>query len=125
MPNLRIPAQNEAAFWRGWVDGDGCVYWSSKRFNALVNLVAVRNACEAFRVWTERVSGRPAPKVMPRNDGIDLCCVAFNGTHRALEILRPLYRDATIYLDRKNAKWQLIEKELTGRLIAQPPRRRG
>lgn len=83
-------------FWRGVVDGDGCIY---RRDNmAGINLVGSRHLLDQFRGFVQSVSPACAVTVRPRKN---IFQVHTDGRHAAATITA-LYNHASTALDRKS-----------------------
>jgi hypothetical protein len=106
MPDFKPPDTQQAAFWRGWVDGDGCVS-IDKRGYLRTNLTGLPVVVNAYAAWAHAACG-----VELRVRPIGHCPwlrVGWLAGHHALPLLRVLYDGAALYLPRKYAKWQDAE----------------
>jgi hypothetical protein len=95
----RIPADLLPHYFRGYFDGNGGLsrHGTSKW---TISNSASQEFLNIFVAWVgERIGGHSAPIYL--GDGIHR--VAWSGTHRCREILDLLYRDASVFLDRKKA----------------------
>lgn len=106
-------------FWRGFVDGDGCWFVSVRdRPEVSVSIVATRAMCEKFRDWARQyVKTKAAIREHP--SGI-VCNYRIGGVWPAAKVGDELYRDSTVFLPRKRAKFEegvqaLAEYQLTCR----------
>jgi hypothetical protein len=90
------------AFWRGVLDGDGSLgirHKSSGGLEAYLSLTTKSESLkEAFCEYLKSITGRRYnPKRNKRDDIYNIGC----GGHVACKILKEIYKDCTIYLDRK------------------------
>jgi len=94
-------------FWRGVFDGDGCISKTlePKYKNSWVwtiNLVGNRPVIEKFQEYIFSYSKCRA-KIISKYGECDkeTCCISSAGVELVQNILRPIYSNANIYLDRK------------------------
>lgn len=114
-PCEQVPDHLLHHYWRGVFDGDGCISCRYRRGGSYlrwtINLYGNRAIVEGFRSFVSRfVKSRAA--IRP---DASIFRVGYGGTALPQEIAHVLYRDATIYLDRKYEKAQ--------QLLATPTRR--
>lgn len=83
-------------FWRGMVDGDGCIHFNKKGYVQL-SLVGSQDVCDKFSDYICGVAGR-VPVV--RMSSEFLFATSISGT-RAAKVIDNLYSGATTVLDRK------------------------
>lgn len=97
--------QDNLAFWRGLVDGDGCIYAPE---DGTLYLSGQPNIIDDWTQFCERITGTKG--IIRREDRprVSIGSVRFKQESKIL--LRQLYGNATIYLDRKHAKAQLWDK---------------
>ena len=92
-------------YWRGMVDGDGGMNTFRCRRSSLtkqwgIHLTGSRACVEAFASWASGICGsRAQPK--PRNHSKDCWFWAVGGNRMAPLVVRELYGDCTVSLDRK------------------------
>lgn len=94
-PKLNV--KTERHFWRGLVDSDGWVSWDGKY--PKVGLCGTYEICEGFRQFVIKFSDTKA-KVCKHGN---IYKFSTGGKH-AFNVIKELYGDATIYLDRKHQK---------------------
>ncbi len=92
-------------YWRGAFDGDGCICESSSGVWA-VNFVASHLVADAFAHFAHWSAGaRPSTK--PQREG-GVFYFRTSGIHLVRALLRALYDEAAVYLDRKHALYQRV-----------------
>jgi len=89
-------------FYRGVVDGDGSLFCSTKSKAWAFDCVGSRVFIEDFQAWLMRRLGLSATKLRCRGEAWS---VRYDGTRQVAQIGRLLYANATVFLDRKNAKY--------------------
>jgi len=92
-----IPPPLLSHYFRGYFDGNGCIARHS-RSRWIVSTVSSELFLSCFLDWIAGKLGGNRPKIT-FSDGIHR--IAWAGTHRCKEILDLLYKDATMFLDRK------------------------
>lgn len=93
-------------FWRGMVDGDGCI--STAGNQPYLCLVGSENVIDKFENVCKNISNTSAT-VLKTQDGIYKFTMA--GTNKASTISKYLYKDCSIYLDRKYKKAMKVIKQ--------------
>lgn len=95
-------------FMRGYFDGDGSVYTQDPRKNGRLNFhMSTRGTPELLKIYREVleentiIKKRTKPIRVNSGQGI----LEYGGNKIMLSIRNFLYKDATIYLDRKHAKF--------------------
>lgn len=102
-----IPENLHRHFWRGIFDGDGCISKTlePKYKNSWVwtiNLVGNRIVIEKFQEYIFSYSKCRAKILSKYGEGNEeTCCISSAGVELVQNILRPIYSDAKVYLDRK------------------------
>lgn len=87
-------------YWRGMVDGDGTlVRHPGERDKWHIRLLGTEASVEAFRSWAAPICGSTA-KSYPKGN---IWQWTVGGLSAPQAVARELYRDATVYLDRKFA----------------------
>ena len=106
--NARPPIQeyDKNAFWRGMMDGDGSlgIRKNSKgKLEAYLSLTTKSEIIkDEFCKYLQSITGHKYnPKRNKRDDIYNIGC----GGYTACKILQEIYRDATIYLNRKHQKY--------------------
>ena len=103
-----IGLENSRAFWRGVIDGDGCVTHNNQDNHAVITLSNGPDLCTQFINYIELVIGVPVSKNYPKKrEGRDSYIVGLY-SQNAYKVIKHLYSDCTIALDRKLAKAQEI-----------------
>ncbi len=86
-------------FWRGMIDGDGCVNYMKKQDLPRITLAGSFNVIEQFLIFCR--------KYTPTGSNVytfgNIFRTEFSGTH-AFKMLDILYKNSTIYLNRKYKK---------------------
>jgi hypothetical protein len=100
----KVPEHLLRHYFRGLVDGDGCIHKRKDGFYD-VSLVGTKSICESFKKWIEScgVTFRAEVKSIRRFYGI-----RFNGRKLPKSVLSLLYKNSSIYLDRKYSLCQEI-----------------
>ena len=104
------PIDNESAFWRGYFDADGGIYFYPNRRYVVAHLIALPNVMDKFAAWI-RINTLHTIKYRPEYKSL----VRFraDGTKKPLAVLNALYKNSTIYLDRKYALYQEAVRRYT------------
>ncbi len=116
-PCPRVPDEFLTAYWRGVLDGDGCIS-STKRGAWVVALVGSRFVCAGFKAFVEAVVPVHS-SVRPCNGSFR---VYYGGNESPRRILHLLYDGAAVYLDRKYKLAQDVWKSPAGRWTSLPGR---
>lgn len=99
-----IPPHLLKHYFRGYFDGNGGIS-RHKRSLWTINCCSSHRFLTRFVQWIgEQIGGHDAPVYM--GDGIHR--VNWSGTHRCREILDLMYKDATVYLDRKMEMYEAV-----------------
>ncbi len=107
-PCQQVPDELLAAYWRGIFDGDGSIgQYKTSRSNWRIYLCGSRATIEGFRVYLSQFINSAAT-VRPHGS---IFMIEYTGMRLPKTIAHLLYKDATVYLDRKY--------ELARRLIAE------
>jgi hypothetical protein len=87
-------------YYRGLVDGDGCLS-ISKDGNFIVNLVGAKPFCDGFLSFVQDNGINTISTVKPLKS---IFSISISGKENAKKISNALYKDSSIYLDRKYEK---------------------
>lgn len=93
-------------FWRGVIDGDGCLTNVNSRFPTL-SLCGSKSLCEDFRKFVLKSTIHPSKATVNKIKNRNCYTIQFR-TKIAKDICSLLYSDAKIYLDRKKIKSEII-----------------
>ncbi len=109
-PATDLPTGLYRHYWRGVFDGDGCLSGKGKYVNGesrwRVRLVGNEMIVGGFmRFVAEHAQSKAT---MGRHRSSDMRHVEYSGTQLPLSVARVLYEDATIFLDRKMALYQMM-----------------
>lgn len=97
------PSDLQRHYWRGMVDGDGSLFYSSNKW--AITLVGSLATCEAFSAWIRSLVPEVSANV---HAGHGNCWeVRVNGNRAVPVIIKQLYDRATVFLDRKMERAQL------------------
>lgn len=102
-PCMLLPPDLVRHYWRGVVDGDGCLSRSRSRKTGngspkwSINLVGSRFITKAFSDW---VRGFTKTKAKIRRRG-RVWNIGYSGNGIATAVIKTLYEDATVYMTRK------------------------
>lgn len=108
-PNLScIPTEHHHHYWRGMVDGDGCLSFNKSNRQWMVRLAGTESVCRQFAQWVREVAD------------VHCCISVNNGLYSAnigsqngvRKILKCLYGNVSVALDRKDAIARRFLKEL-------------
>jgi len=94
-----IPKILERHLIRGYFDGDGCISKHRKSNNIRLSFVGTKNVLHAIQVNLQK----PNVKLVKSGNAYTL---GINGNKQSKRILEYLYKDSTIYLDRKYKKYK-------------------
>lgn len=91
-------------FIRGYIDGDGCLYIKPTNHLPYLSIAGTKEFLQELLNVTEWKSNKI---YHPPNTNI--CTIGWSGKY-VLNYLDDIYEDATIFLDRKYEKYQLLKK---------------
>jgi len=94
------PADLMPHYWRGLVDGDGHIHINGR--GVFMGLLGSRPVAERFAQWANQIAGTRV-NATPKKPSTTAWCVQVGGSIRVLTLLRTLYDDAPVALDRKKA----------------------
>lgn len=113
-----IEAKFYPHFIRGFFDGDGCIGLDAKIYHCYFDIVS------ASKLFLEDI--RPIITENAITDGriqkeknYNIWHLRYNG-HQIIKILDWLYKDATVYLNRKYFKYTLLSSSKTGLIAGKP-----
>jgi hypothetical protein len=104
--------KDSAAFWRGLMDGDGCVYLPKK---GTCYLSGQPNIIDAWDAYCEKLIGEPDVNRRDTRETVSVGLVRHKAHARI--ILHALYKDAKVFLPRKMATasvWQYPSSKTPG-----------
>lgn len=104
-PIINFPSNLQNAYWRGIFDGDGCLFYTHKHYPGLT-LVGSKNTVNEFAIFCKQLSETKA-SVCSLHNSFQFRVV---GSNLASPILKQLYGNARIFLNRK---MNLAQKILT------------
>lgn len=116
MPNksliLKFPTKEQVPdklinhFMRGYFDGDGCIYISTKYNKASFDIVGTEKFCESYRLkLNEKITKKERKKFAPAGKNV---IFRESEKKRIKEIEKFLYCGATVFLERKREKFKQI-----------------
>lgn len=107
-PDCKIlPEKYHRDFIRGYIDGDGCISFSTKNQTYVVGIVGTREMLISIRdILSNALNISTEPKIRPKGRAFQLM---FSGRNQALKICHYLYDGAEDYLDRKREKFELMK----------------
>lgn len=103
-----IPKELLRHFIRGYLDGDGCIQYEPP----VVSLVGTESFCKSLRDFFSkelRIRFYLGCRHKERDNNIRY--ISIGGRHQVKTLLDWIYKDSTIYLDRKFHKYQLLLKD--------------
>lgn len=86
-------------FWRGMIDGDGCISTKPSTGDPSINLVGTLGVVSAFLAFAKTIDQKVGAKTHKRGSTFGVTI----GNRRAYNIIRHLYTEASVALDRKAA----------------------
>lgn len=86
-------------YWRGFIDGDGCLYQRSRHCALAVS--GTRQMIQGFADFVAAIRGTDNVKIRRLSHTRAAFGIAYSGNKGVEVIVRALYGGATIYLDRK------------------------
>lgn len=95
-----IGLENSRHFWRGLIDGDGCLTINS-RGQPLIELVNGKDMLDQYKNYIATLNPNFSKKIITKRDCNDYILTC--SCRPAYEIIKHLYSDCTIALDRKLA----------------------
>lgn len=106
-PIKSIPNKFEKDFWRGMVDGDGSIITSKDKSKYSISLVGTKDICNGFKEFCLNFSDTIANVIHVKKN---LYKFSVSGK-KSIEIIKTIYMDSTINLDRKyNDAIDILEK---------------
>jgi len=87
-------------FWRGVIDGDGTVGMGSKTLYARLSLVGSKYLLEQFQTYVKSICPNCDASIKPQ---VNIFRYAL-GCGPAIEVIKNLYQDSNIHLDRKKER---------------------
>ena len=98
--NAVIPVEylTDKDFWRGMIDGDGCVSVSSNMFR--LSLVGTENVCFNFKEFCNSIGSTSNSKIYKKGSPTPLFEYSLSGKNAKL-VYKYLYTNSTISLNRK------------------------
>ena len=107
LPNS-IPSDLLRHFFRGYFDGDGCIHKGKKQYN--VCIIATASMCESMlSIFMDQAQIRGVlfePKGISKKNNLSIKRVEIGGQLQLEKLYDYFYKDATIYLDRKQLKFK-------------------
>jgi Mor family transcriptional regulator len=103
--NAIVPDCLKHHFARGYFDGDGCIYTPDNISNSLFSINACLDFCKGYQQWLMEQCGLNEVKIMEKPEIWNL---PYGGRLQLKRIYGCLYRDATIYLERKKTIFDKI-----------------
>ena len=94
-------------FWRGCVDGDGCLHFDKINQYWIINLVGTLDTCIGLREYLN--SELQVNRNINKAGGKNLFTVIYR-SNIAKQVSKLLYKDAEVYLDRKYQKYLEIQE---------------
>jgi len=91
-----IPLKYERDFWRGMTDGDGWIY----KKKLVIGLCGTQKICQQFKDFLIRKGIHTKAKVDKEKD--TLYRVDFTGKYQVPKIIKLLYKNSSIFLERKH-----------------------
>ena len=104
-----IPDELMNHFIRGWFDGDGCI---NIRKNTTVGMFSIVGEKKNLRkIQFKMIDCIPSLKKtkISKKRGKDAHRLRWGGTHQIIDIKRWLYKNATVFLERKKDKFNIVK----------------
>jgi intein/homing endonuclease len=100
----QIPNSLYKHYYRGLIDGDGCLSISKLGY-VIVNLVGILPVCDSFLTFVKEMGVKTPASVKDKGT---YCTVSICGKENAKIICTELYKNSSVYLDRKYEKAKLL-----------------
>ena len=121
---LEFPTQNQVPmefihhFMRGFFDGDGCIHISKKSFSSTFSIISTKNFLDAYEnILLQNIPSLQKTKHVHNkvwNENTE--SIVYTGNKRVVDIYNFLYKNATIYLERKKCKFEEVATRLKTKL---------
>lgn len=112
-----VPDELLRHFIRGYFDGDGCITYNNTQKNGdktfCIKFCGTKEFLNGVYDYFEKITSVTRTLYKRRNDNKNTYSLEIGGNIKVSSILDELYRDATIYLDRKFDRYK--ELKTTGR----------
>lgn len=98
-----IQEQYERDFWRGMIDGDGCLFYF-KQYNIKrlgIYLCGSKQICECFKQYCSKILNKNVKSSVRKISYTNLFKIEFRGQHDVKILVENLYMNSNLYLDRK------------------------
>lgn len=105
-----IPKELQHHFIRGYFDGDGCIYVPNNKANCSFSLVSTFELLESIKLIlvNELQFNNNNLYNPPKVKGKNVFTLSYYGRKSLIRLRNWLYKDATIYLNRKHDKFFLL-----------------
>ena len=103
-----IGLEDDRDFWRGEVDGDGCLGVLGPRRIPYLELAGSKWMMEQFKAFVQKIVPQNRTNVLKRPGST--CTLRVNNS-RAVEVIRVLYADCSVALDRKYQRAQELMRQ--------------
>lgn len=100
----QVPSHLERHYWRGLVDGDGCLHKRNDGYFQ-IELVGTKDICDGFSDWVKRVGIQTRATTRSVRSFFE---IKYNGFDLVKRICSELYSNSNVYLERKYATCQEI-----------------
>lgn len=104
----KIDANLQAAFIRGYLDGDGCITRYVAKHNCMsyaVRILGTENLLDYIKEFIESNNVAKIRRYYQRRPGQKVRSLEFAGNYQVRKFLDLIYQDAHIYLDRKHNRY--------------------
>tara|TARA_R100000951_G_scaffold90331_1_gene78547 strand:- start:211 stop:1026 length:816 start_codon:yes stop_codon:yes gene_type:complete len=102
-----IPHRLKIHFLRGYFDGDGCITFGQKykdgRRGVVINIVSNKAMLDAICGFLKD------PRNYSKKKNTEILMVRWSGV-KAAKLLKRMYENSTIYLERKNTRYNIFKK---------------
>lgn len=105
-----IPNEYIKDFIRGYFDGDGCFTYSidnvkTEHYRSSVKILGTEDFLNFIKVFIEKNTSIKIGNYYTRKEGQIVKSLEFGGNLQVQEFMNLLYKDANIFLERKNTKY--------------------
>ena len=105
-----VPEEYIKDFIRGYFDGDGCFTYSidnvkTEHYRAAVKILGTEAFLDFIKVFIEENTSIKIGNYSTRKEGQIVKCLEFGGNLQVQEFMNLIYKDANIFLERKNTKY--------------------
>ena len=112
---LKFPTEKQVPnhlihhFMRGYFDGDGCISVNTLKKNYVFTVLGTDIFLDKYEEYILNILNRTNPNIRPQNGRAS--SIQYGGKLQLIKIFNFLYKDATIYLERKFNKFAVLGQD--------------